>query len=296
MSFQPIIKWTGSKRSQSDEIIQYFPSEIDTYYEPFCGGCSMMRRLLDSDIKVNHIVCSDINKDLIETWKLIQSQPDNLLSKYTQMWSELNSTNDVDEKRKYFEKKRFEYNMTHDPFIFFFIMRTCTNGMPRYNKNGEFNNSFHLTRNGITPDNLRPILEEWFKKLNSRDIEFINCSYEKIFEKSTYKDFLYLDPPYFSTHSMYMKNTIMFENFFDELKELNNKGVKYIMSFDGKSGDVDNTCDDVPKEIYKHHLYIKSGNSSFKRTIGKDRNAMVYESLYMNFDKKNNDIKEEGLW
>ena len=36
--FQPVIKWSGSKRSQSSEIIKYFPKEIDTYYEPFCGG------------------------------------------------------------------------------------------------------------------------------------------------------------------------------------------------------------------------------------------------------------------
>ena len=39
--FQPVIKWSGSKRSQASEIIKYFPKEIDTYYEPFCGGCSV---------------------------------------------------------------------------------------------------------------------------------------------------------------------------------------------------------------------------------------------------------------
>ena len=41
-NFQPVIKWTGSKRSQSEEIIQYFPKEIDTYYEPCCGGASIL--------------------------------------------------------------------------------------------------------------------------------------------------------------------------------------------------------------------------------------------------------------
>jgi len=50
--FEPVIKWSGSKRSQASEIIKYFPKEIDTYYEPFIGGGSMMRELLDSDIKV----------------------------------------------------------------------------------------------------------------------------------------------------------------------------------------------------------------------------------------------------
>ena len=69
---------------------------------------------------------------------------------------------------------------------------------------------------------------------------------------------------------------------------MNERNVRYIMSFNGKSGDVDNTCP-VPEDCYTSHLYIKSGNSSFKRTIGKDRNAMVYESLYMNFEN-------QGLW
>ena len=40
MKFQPVIKWTGSKRRQSEEIIARIKDvEYDTYYEPFCGGC-----------------------------------------------------------------------------------------------------------------------------------------------------------------------------------------------------------------------------------------------------------------
>lgn len=290
-NYQPIIKWSGSKRSQADEIIKYFPDKIDTYYEPFCGGASMMRRLLDSDIDVKHIVCSDLNKDLIETWKLIEGQPDRLLEKYTQFWTELNSKETIDEKRKYFERKRFEYNMTHDPYIFFFIMRTCTNGMPRYNKKGEFNNSYHLSRGGITPDNLRPIIEEWFKKLHSKDIEFVNCSYEKIFERCTENDFLYLDPPYMGVkkNQMYF-GEIDFESFFNNLEQLNNKGIRYVLSFDGKSGEKDNTYN-VPKNCYINHIYIKSGNSSFKRVIGNNKHAIVYESLYYNYD-----CNVIGLW
>lgn len=35
IKFKPIIKWSGSKRSQSEEIIKRFPKEIKTYYEPF---------------------------------------------------------------------------------------------------------------------------------------------------------------------------------------------------------------------------------------------------------------------
>lgn len=40
--FEPVIKWSGSKRSQANEILKYFPKEIDTYYEPFCGGLQFL--------------------------------------------------------------------------------------------------------------------------------------------------------------------------------------------------------------------------------------------------------------
>jgi DNA adenine methylase len=47
-SEKPIIRWSGSKRNQAKEIIKYFPKNIDTYYEPFCGGASILYRLLIS--------------------------------------------------------------------------------------------------------------------------------------------------------------------------------------------------------------------------------------------------------
>ena len=54
MKFQPVIKWSGSKRSQSEEIIKRFPKQIDTYYEPFLGGGSVLFQLMNSNIEVNY--------------------------------------------------------------------------------------------------------------------------------------------------------------------------------------------------------------------------------------------------
>lgn len=281
-NFQPIIKWSGSKRSQCQDILSYFPDDIDTYYEPFCGGCSMLMGLIRSDKKVNRYICSDINSDLINLWKNIKSNPDEVFSVYSQLWNELNKDDDKDRKRKFFEEQRDLYNKNHDPNVFFFIMRTTTNGMPRYNSKGEFNNSFHITRNGIEPDRLYPILTDWHNKLVEKDVQFIADSYENVLINLNENDFIYMDPPYFNTKGMYMKNTINFKDFFKFIGNLSENNIKYALSFDGKSGKTDNTYD-LPKECYKQHLFIKSGNSSFKRTIGKDKHAIVYESLYLNF-------------
>lgn len=274
--FQPVIKWSGSKRSQSKDIISYFPNEIDTYYEPFCGGASVLRALLDSDIKVNSYVASDLNKDLIELFLAIKKTPNDVYEHYNELWHLMNDGFEDDKayKRKFFETVRDRYNKYHVPLDFMLIMRTTTNGMPRYNHNGEFNNSFHITRNGIKPQTLKNIIYEWSGILNTNQVDFKCCSFEEIHPCEN--DFMYLDPPYANSKGMYFGG---FNNkkLFDYLRNIK---CKWLMSYDGISGQKDNTYE-LPKDLYDEHVYLKSGNSSFKRTIGKDKNAIVYESLYI---------------
>ena len=65
-NFQPIIKWSGSKRSQSSEIIEYFPKEIDTYYEPFVGGGALLFELSPKKAVIN-----DSNKELMNVYEVL---------------------------------------------------------------------------------------------------------------------------------------------------------------------------------------------------------------------------------
>ena len=272
--FEPVIKWSGSKRSQAENIISYFPKEIDTYYEPFCGGASVLRRLLDSDIKVNKYICSDLNSDLIDLWSEIKNNPQEVINHYIKLWNELNIDDDKERKKKYFYMVRERFNREKSPLDFMFIMRTTTNGMPRYNKDGNFNNSFHVTRNGIIPKTFKSIVYEWSELLNKYDVEFKCCSYDEI--KPNENDFVYLDPPYANTKGMYY-GTIDYMKLWEWLRNLK---CKYALSFDGISGDIDSTYS-VPTDIYSKHEYLLSGNSSFKRTIGKSSDNIVYESLYI---------------
>ena len=272
--YDPAIKWTGSKRSQAKLILEHFPKEIDTYYEPFCGGASVLRRLLSSDIKVKHFICSDINSGLIDLWNEIINNPNSVVSHYNKLWCELNKDDDRQRKKEYFSTIRERYNKEHNPLDFMFIMRTTTNGMPRYNQRGEFNNSFHITRNGIEPNKLDKIVNEWSELLKLHCVDFVCCSYDDI--KPSNKDFVYLDPPYANTKGMYF-GTIDYEQLWNWMRCL---PCNYILSFDGISGDVNNT-QEIPKDIYSKHEYLLSGNSSFKRTIGSSNNSVVYESIYM---------------
>ena len=150
--------------------------------------------------------------------------------------------------------------------------------MIRFNKKGEFNNSFHVTRKGINPDTLESIIHDWSNKI--QNITFLHGDYEYTTANITDKDIVYLDPPYANTKGMYY-GTLEYNKFFKYLEELNKKNVKFLLSFDGKRGNDDKTFD-VPTDLYKRHEYIKSGISSFSRTQSK-KIIDVYESLYMNF-------------
>lgn len=269
---QPAIKWSGSKRSQAEQIISYFPKQIDTYYEPFCGGASVFARLyMSRKTSIKRFVLSDINHDLMSLYKVIQNNPIELCEHYELLWHELNKDDNINRKKEYFASVRQRFNREHDPMDFMFIMRTTTNGMPRYNQNGEFNNSFHVTRNGMLPNKLRDVIGQWHNML--QDVELKTCSYNEITPNEN--DFMYLDPPYANTTGMYY-GKIDYSHLWGYL---NNIKSSWALSFDGMTNKDDYT-QNVPL-IYDKHVYLKSGNSSFRRVIGNNRNVIVYESLYI---------------
>ena len=273
--FKPVIKWTGSKRSQVAEIIKYFPDTIDTYYEPFLGGGSVLRALIESGKKVNRIVCSDINADLIALWLDIKNHPVELADRYEELWHGLTAKDD-DKARKiaYYNAVRNRFNEERCPADFLFLLRTCANGMPRYNGKGQFNTSFHITRDGIRPEALRKVIYEWAALLKKADVAFRQGSYDNI--QSSKGDFLYLDPPYANTKGIYY-GKIDYVAFFNWIRRQDGG---FALSFDGRCKEKDYTYD-VPKDLYERHDYIRSGNSSFRRVTGNSRDSIVYESLYI---------------
>lgn len=269
-----MIKWSGSKRSQVKDILDTFPKTIETYYEPFVGGGSVLRGLLSSNIDVKRYICSDLNGDLISLWNLIKSNPKLVSDTYKEMWHELNLDDDKERKKQYYYSVRDRFNTNKAPTDFMFIMRTTTNGMPRYNLSGKFNNSFHVTRNGIKPHTLDKIIHEWSDLLNKHNVSFVHQDYKEV--QMRVGDFMYLDPPYANTKGMYY-GALNYSKFWSWLRKQEGR---YSFSFDGVSGEVDNTHP-VPEDVYSEHRYLLSGNSSFKRIIGKSNNSIVYESLYV---------------
>lgn len=267
--FQPVIKWSGSKRTQAQKLVNLFP-KFETYYEPFIGGGSVLYTLNGQSKKA---ICGDICKPLIELWLLIQKNPKALINSYRKNWERLQK-----EGYKVYYEIRDRFNSNQNPQDLFFLSRTCVNGLIRFNKDGKFNNSLHHTRKGINPDRAEKVILQWSKLI--KDIAFVNTDYRILTKNATSKDFIYLDPPYFNTKGRYF-GTINYEEFILFLEELNKKGIKFILSYDGMRGN-SSYLKDLPKHLYKRHMLLESGNSSFRKVMDKTCET-VKESVYLNF-------------
>lgn len=269
-----LIKWTGSKRYQAEQIVKYFPKEINRYLEPFAGSCSILWEVMNnSDIQVNSYIVSDLNLDLINLWNEVKQHPYKLSIDYKFLWEELNSLKD-ETRNSFWYKIRDEFNEFRESSLFLFINRTSYNGLVRYNANGDFNTSFHFSRNGIEPSKLSEIIFKWSEMLNINNVIFNEEHYINVIGGKS--DFIYLDPPYSDSSSMYF-GKIDYDELFNYLIFVKSK---WALSFDGFRGD-ESRIYDVPQSLYKNHILIPAGKSSFSKLKGSD--VEVRESLYLNF-------------
>lgn len=264
----PFIKWSGGKQSQTQQIVSYLPKNFNTYYEPFLGGGAMLGYL-----QPKKAICGDINQPLIMLWELIKQKPDLVIKKYKKNWSNLQKSG-----HRFFYKKRGGFNRRKSPDDLLFLSRTCVNGLIRYNRDGEFNNSFHYTRKGMHPDRLTRVILKWSAIIKNH--QFFAADYRKTTKRAREGDFIYLDPPYFNTRGRYFGN-INFGDFVDYLSELNSRGIKFALSYDGMRADKKYPVN-MPKNIYKRHVLIHSGNSTFRKVQDK-KIEKVHESLYLNY-------------
>lgn len=262
----PVIKWSGSKRSQAKQIAEIAP-QFKRYYEPFVGGGSVMYA-----IGPNVGLCGDVCKPLIDLWNKIKNDPSALADSYEELWTEL--------QKDYltYNRARDAFNKTGAPEELLFLTRTCVNGLIRFNSEGKFNNSLHYTRKGIDPKKLREIILDWSTKIQG--VEFIHGDYRETTASANKEDFVYLDPPYFNTKGRYY-GKIDFEQFYQYLKELNSRGVKFALSFDGTRGDTIYETT-LPKELYKRKLLLPSGKSAFRKVID-GVSEDVFETLYLSW-------------
>ena len=126
-------------------------------------------------------------------------------------------------------------------------------------------------------------MEAWTEVMKDQKVFFLNESYECSFAAATNKDIIYMDPPYANFEGMYFLSGFDSKKFFKLIDNLNERNIKWFLSYDGKTGDDDRT-EQIPVK-YSNHIYINSGASNFKKlkskSVGTNPDDIVYDSLYI---------------
>ena len=183
------IKWAGGKTQMLTKYSLMFPKQFNNYFETFLGSGAVFF-YIKKKFNPNYSFISDINKDLINTFKAIRDNPEELIKL-------LKEHKAKDNNRIYFENQREEFNKMKDGIekagIFIYLNKTCFNGLYRVNSKGGFNVPFGKYKNPA-------ILQEHKIREASKllqDVEISTLNFDLITNKVDKNDFIYFDPPYY---------------------------------------------------------------------------------------------------
>lgn len=266
--FEPVVKWSGSKRAVAPLLAQIMPS-ASRYFEPFVGGGALLPFRPS-----RAAIASDIIPELVALWIAIRDEPAKTADEYKARWHLLQA-----EGHPAYYRIRDAFNRTRNPHDLLFLTRTCVNGLIRFNTNGAFNNSLHHTRPGIAPARLRGIIQQWSTSIQG--VDFVHADYRETLAQVKENDIVFLDPPYAGTRGRYLPDRFDLQSLYQELERLNRIGAKWILTFDGFAGEREYDGA-LPSTLYQTKLWLPTGNSPFTKLMGSSIDAVV-ESTYVNF-------------
>ncbi|MDO4581406.1 MAG: DNA adenine methylase [Bacillota bacterium] len=292
---KPFLKWAGGKGQLLTEIQKYYPFEdgrITKYAEPFVGGGAVLFDIL-SRYDLDAVYISDINAELINTYRIIRDDIDELLDMLAVMQSEFVPM-DTAYRKKYYLEKRERFNdlkVNGDETIniekaalMIFLNKTCFNGLFRVNKKGLFNVPMGSYKNPMICDeaNLRAVSEKL------QNVTIVCGDYKQSADFIDEDTFVYFDPPYrpitdTASFTAYTENLFNDEEQIELARfvdDMHRKGAKVVVSnSDPKNS---NTEDDFFDNIYSSHR-IKRVEATRMINCNSEARGKIKELLISNF-------------
>lgn len=292
---KPFLKWAGGKGQLLSEIEKYYPfgdKKIMKYAEPFVGGGAVLFDIL-SKYDLNKVYISDINAELINTYRMIRDGIGDLVSMLAGMQSEFVPM-DTEHRKAYYLAKRKRFNdlkvngndsvNIEKAALMIFLNKTCFNGLYRVNKKGLFNVPMGAYKNPLICDeeNLRSVSEKLQK------VTIVCGDYRESAAFIDANTFVYFDPPYrpitdTASFTAYTENLFSDEEQVELAKfvdDMHKKGAKVVISnSDPKNS---NTEDDFFDNIYSSHR-IKRVEATRMINCNSEARGKIKELLISNF-------------
>jgi DNA adenine methylase len=255
-TMKPFLKWVGGKSQLLTTISEKIPPVMENYHEPFVGGGSVLFTILslqkENKITIRgKVYAYDSNKNLIATYKAIQSYPNEFhkeLTKIVEIYDSLRGTTiirnpTVDQsntsKESYYYWIRHCYNKEQNQESiencarFVFLNKTCFRGMYRVGPNGMNVPYGHYKKTpGFLSKEECLAIQDLIKQ-----VVFTKSDFSESIEKAQKQDFIYLDPPYAPENpKSFVKYTEdgfskeQHEKLFTQTVSLREKKVAFLMS------------------------------------------------------------------
>lgn len=236
MKLSPII-YNGSKKRILKKLINYFPKNINTFYDLFSGSA-----IVSMNVFAKKYVLNDNNPRVIELYrafrlyshKEIVSHIRKRIIQYNFPVKITRSKSLLQEYKKNFLLFKDYYNKSKNKNILDLItlMYFSFSKQFRFNSKGYYNSAYGVNKIFTEENSIRNGCFFF-----SRENVFIyNKDFNKInIKKLNKNDFVYLDPPYLNTEAVY--NVAMGtwtkkddKKLFKFCEELNEKGIKFGLS------------------------------------------------------------------
>lgn len=292
---KPFLKWAGGKGQLLCEIEKYYPFEngkITKYAEPFVGGGAVLFDIL-SKYDLEAVYISDINAELINTYRIIRDDVYELICMLMAMQNEFVSMS-IDDRKTYYLSKRERFNYLkvngnesiniEKAVLMIFLNKTCFNGLFRVNRKGLFNVPMGSYKNPIICDeeNLRAVSEKL------QDVTIVRGDYRESADFIDDSTFVYFDPPYrpitdtasFTAYTKHLFNDVEQIELAKFVNDMHQKGAMVVISnSDPKNS---NTDDDFFDNIYSCHK-IKRVEATRMINCNSEARGKIKELLISNF-------------
>jgi DNA adenine methylase len=268
------IPYQGSKRAIARHILSYIPPDTKRLVEPFAGSAAVSLAVACKR-RAESYWLNDLNEPLANLWSRIITEPVKISAAYKKLWNAQHG-NEAD----YYKRVRTRFNETQKPEYLLYLLARCVKAAVRYNANGEFNQSPDNRRKGMKPSTMTAQIMGASSLLNKRT-KVTSLDFRDLAIEINTEDVVYMDPPYQGVSSNRDRRyigSLDLDAFVNFLEALNNKGVSYIVSYDGRTGSK-TFGKTLPASLNLEHEEIKAGKSSQATLLGRD--ADTYESLYL---------------
>ncbi|WP_210499048.1 DNA adenine methylase [Vibrio crassostreae] len=279
MNTPHVLAYQGSKRKLASKIEQYIPhNHYKRLIEPFAGSASMTLHCAHRELFESYIV-GESWVALADFWQTLLSSPELIIDGYESIWSKQND--DPAFNRVMFFEVRERFNKNPNPWELYYLITRCVKNSIRFNSNGEFNQSCDNRRKGVSPMKVARNIKAASNLLTGRT-EVHYGDYELLLSKASRGDLVYLDPPWQGVSGK-TKDKRYFEQldldrFVNNLTLLNERGVDFILSFDGSKGDV-TYHDGFSSSLNMKRVELDAGLSAQSLLNGQKEKTI--ESLYL---------------